>query len=125
MKKEKGERVPLIWSRHTPSDVVLVPLSTSQGWLDAYFVNIRNCEVKRNTKGNNKQKYLWSDPAINGVSRFFISPSVLLSFCGFHFLSLPPSLSTLDFDFLLIGTMKMRTQDKSAKRQSNGNDQTM
>jgi hypothetical protein len=35
----------------------LVPLSSAQGWLDAYFVNIRTCEVKRNIqKGTNKPK---------------------------------------------------------------------
>ncbi len=48
----------ICWSRRTPSDVVvLVPLSSAQGWLDAYFVNIRTCEVKRNIqKGTNKPK---------------------------------------------------------------------
>jgi hypothetical protein len=88
---------------------------------------VRSNEIQ---KGTNKQKYLWSDPAINGVSRFFISPSLFVVVAVVFVIVVRlsfviPPLSTLDFDFLLIGTMKMRTQDKSAKRQSNGNDQTM
>ncbi len=126
LSKENEREFFFIWSRRTPSDVV--PLSTAQGWLDAYFVNIRTCEVKRNVyiqKGTNKptrkkENTYGVDPAINGVSGDFSFPSiaflllvvVITCRAAFHWLSfLFPSS---DWIFSLIGTIEMRTQDKSA-----------
>lgn len=46
----------------------LVPLSSAQGWLDAYFVNIRTCEVKRNIqKGTNKPRKRKKNKKINNL----------------------------------------------------------
>ena len=120
-KQEKGEkkermreRVLFIWSRNTPSDVVPVPLSTAQGWLDAYFVNIRTCEVKRNTKGHQQTKILMEWSCNQRRVEIFHFPIVfLLSVCGFRLLSF--LFPHIGFDFLLIGTIKMRTQDKAPK----------
>ena len=80
-------RVPFIWSRHTPSDVVLVPLSTSQGWLDAYFVNIRNCEVKRNTKGHQQTKILMEWSCNQRRVEIFHFPIVFCCCCCFCYRS--------------------------------------
>jgi hypothetical protein len=110
----------------------LVPLSSAQGWLDAYFVNIRTCEVKRNIqKGTNKPKRkknnLWTWSCNQRRVGDFSFPShrlfllllllvvVIISVCGFHLLSF--SHRRIGFS-PLIGTIKMRTPRQKRQKET-------